>query len=167
MTIINPVSRRWFLGGLIAAPAIVVASNIMPVSAMEWMGAPQWEGIAGDFAWRARPDQLVDAGRKDVPYVHSDGHLRWRYEDAGMQPSLELKHRSEIDHGEWARLTRMEAEYPAERRPPKQPRVVDRAEIERFEQERKRVVLVTEDDAPRDLVPRQFELRRYGNLRSR
>jgi hypothetical protein len=37
-TIIKPVSRRWVLGGLVAAPAIVAASNIMPVRPMEWIG---------------------------------------------------------------------------------------------------------------------------------
>jgi hypothetical protein len=64
MTIIKPISRRWFLVGLIAAPVIVAASNIMPVRAMEWIGAPRWEGTAGHFAWRTRPDKLVPTNRR-------------------------------------------------------------------------------------------------------
>jgi hypothetical protein len=56
---IKPVSRRWVLGGLVAAPAIVAASNIMPVRAMEWIGAPRWEGTAGDFAWICGPNPFA------------------------------------------------------------------------------------------------------------
>jgi hypothetical protein len=45
-TIIKPVSRRWLLSGLVAAPAIVVASNIMPVRAIEWIGElPEFIGF--------------------------------------------------------------------------------------------------------------------------
>lgn len=86
MTIIKPISRRWLLGGLLAAPAIVAASSIMPVRAMEWIGV-QWEGTAGDFAWREIPD------------------VKWPiHRDPWVPGGIELKHRSEMSHAEWMRL---------------------------------------------------------------
>jgi len=36
------ISRRGFLTGLIAAPAIVHAGNLMPVKAVNWWGPPLW-----------------------------------------------------------------------------------------------------------------------------
>ncbi len=38
-------SRRWFLGGLIAAPAIVRAASLMPVRSWFWSGDVATEGV--------------------------------------------------------------------------------------------------------------------------
>jgi hypothetical protein len=108
MTTIKPVSRRWFLGGLIAAPVIVAASNIMPVRAMEWIGAPRWEGTAGDFAWRTRPDKLVPTNQRFA--WHQDRTTKiWEKVElapASMQPDIELVHRNMLPREEWAQACR-------------------------------------------------------------
>jgi hypothetical protein len=101
MTIIKPVSRRWFLGGLIAAPVIVATSNIMPVRAMEWIGAPRWEGTADHFAWRTRPDKLVPTNRR-FAWCQDRTTKIWKKVEpspATMQPDIELVHRGRTQSG--------------------------------------------------------------------
>lgn len=101
MIILKPVSRRWFLGGIIAGPAIVAVSNIMPVRAMEWIGQ-RWEGTAGDFAWRAAEPTYVI--HKTHPRMVAIGWAEeTRVETVG---GLELRHRADLDPAEWVRACR-------------------------------------------------------------
>ena len=55
------ISRRGFLTGLIAAPAIVHAGNLMPVKAVNWWGPPLWplRPFYVEYVFHVAPETLT------------------------------------------------------------------------------------------------------------
>ena len=98
------LTRRFVLSGLIAAPAVVAASHIMPVRSIErFLVSERWQGTIGDYAWRS-------VKWKDT-YLNISDHNGFE-----IHTDMEVKHCTEIDPREWRRLTDYSSDYDFETR---------------------------------------------------